>query len=181
MEAHSPIENAPQGYPQMLGRGFSWYWEILGLDGALPGEVPERKPCLEPFLQCGIWQPDVPHGELAYSKPNLGNKAASSNQSPGLGQALMLLIILCKERGSSCQGTSFWRPLAFLSLATITDKSFLELFICWSKQLVIFPARLMDTYDNIERMKRTWSLVSFVGNPPSVILTNLGHGPRITK
>lgn len=71
-----------------------WRWMVHHRDRS------QRSPAGEPFLQVGSVVSDrpmsVPHRELAHSKPDLENKAAS-NQAPGLGQDLMLLIFFCKE------------------------------------------------------------------------------------
>lgn len=71
-----------------------WGWMVPCRDRS------QRSPAEEPFLQAGSGVSDgstpVPHRELAHSKPDLGNKAAS-NQAPGLGQDFMLLIFFCKE------------------------------------------------------------------------------------
>ena len=177
LEAHVPTENAPQDYTDMLGRGFSGYREILRLDGAQQREVLWKKPPLG-AVSAGwgyaVWQPHVPHGELAHSKPNLGGQRFFFQSNPRAGARPHAFIILCKEWGNHCEVT-FWPCLTFLSPATTIDKLFPEVF-----QLFVYPCDWLYFQPSwcpwLYRGKEAHLKPSLhCGNLPRVTLTNIGH------
>lgn len=111
-----------------VGQGFSRHRKILGLNGAWQREVPRKKHPLGAITagwEWGVWQPHAPHGKLPHSKPK---QSFFFQSDPKAGARTHALLILCKEGENCCEVTLFWPYLAFLSLNSIIDKFFLEVF-----------------------------------------------------